>query len=510
MEADNAGSNKLSDTLNAAAYEGDDRRQRRDDSLFESMQNLPLTARFWTVYGLIVASIGFEALDLWVVSFLISSVAKEWHLTFLETATILLSAGVGTIVGALTLGRLADALGRKPTMVAGGLLCSLSAGAIALVPNHGWLWFSALRFLVGVGYAGAFAGQYAMIIEMTPSRHRALLSSLAAVPVSAGVLFASSISSLLLSRIGWRGMCALCTFSATTYLAYWVIGPESPHWCLVKGQVERSREILATLFKLPLSMIVFPAGAISTPSPVKTGDLIRFPRQFWLIVIAYSTFATAINGVVLWGPTGVAMMLGTTAQKTAGLFVFVGCAGLIGRIFFSMLPLWLGRRRSAEIICYGAALCIAGAAISRGEQVGAIPLLLAFIVFAAFFYDGGFANLAPYSAELYPVQMRARAAGLGHASSGVGKIAGPLVLALVAGANNIVSPTSTRDALLPGFLFLAGCAAISGLTFTLLGIETYSRRRRHRIEPGSGTRLYGVVDGSEEDVHKQTPQFRKG
>ncbi len=61
---------------------------------------------------------------------------------------------------------------------------------------------------------------------------------------------------------------------------------------------------------------------------------------------------------------------------------------------------------------------------------------------STFFIEGGFSNLAPYTVESYGVSLGARASGLGQAANGVGKILGPLSLALIAGTSNILSPQS--------------------------------------------------------------------
>jgi MFS transporter, putative metabolite:H+ symporter len=47
----------------------------------------------------------------------LAAVAREWHLTYGQSAVILYSGGVGAIVGAVVFGAFADAWGRKQQMV---------------------------------------------------------------------------------------------------------------------------------------------------------------------------------------------------------------------------------------------------------------------------------------------------------------------------------------------------------------------------------------------------------
>jgi putative MFS transporter len=89
--------------------------------------------------------------------------------------------------------------------------------------------------------------------------------------------------------------------------------------------------------------------------------------------------------------------------------------------------------------------------------------------------EGGSSNLARYTVESYGVRMGARSSGLGQTANGVGKIVGPLSLALIAGTSNIVSPQATADAVFPAFLFLAFCMLLVGMSFLVLGVETHGR-----------------------------------
>jgi MFS transporter, putative metabolite:H+ symporter len=69
----------------------------------------------------------------------------------------------------------------------------------------------------------------------------------------------------------------------------------------------------------------------------------------------------------------------------------------------------------------------------------------------------------------------ARSSGLGQTANGVGKIIGPLSLALIAGTSHLVSPSQTEAAVFPAFLFLACCMALVGFSFLFLGVETHGK-----------------------------------
>jgi MFS transporter, putative metabolite:H+ symporter len=101
-------------------------------------------------------------------------------------------------------------------------------------------------------------------------------------------------------------------------------------------------------------------------------------------------------------------------------------------------------------------------------------------------------NLAAYTAEIFPVQLAARAVGLGQTANGAGKIADPLSLALIAGTDNLVAPQATADAVMPAFFFLAACGFAVALAFTLVPIETHGKPLRLGDEEPSVNSARGV------------------
>ena len=65
--------------------------------------------------------------------------------------------------------------------------------------------------------------------------------------------------------------------------------------------------------------------------------------------------------------------------------------------------------------------------------------------------------------------------GFSYGIGNLGKIIGPLGLALIVGSSNYVSPKVTLDGIFPALLFLAFWYGQAGLVFAFLGIETKGR-----------------------------------
>ena len=442
-----------------------------DGEILALYDEAPLTPRFWATLILVYAQAAFEFFDYFLVGYLVAVLAPSWKLTYGESSIMLLSAGVGAIVGSLVFGRLADIFGRKKLLVLGGCVYPLAAGGIALLPDGAWIAFSLLRFFVGVGMAGAITAQVPLLVEITPTRHRPIVTGGMVVPVSLGVMLAAMSAATLLELIGWRGIAALGTIPIVGALAIAIIVPESVRWLLVHGRFSEARAIVARVLKRPADSIVLPAALPPQPRKAPFRDLYGNKVRFWQISIMWTAMTTVGYCAILWGPTILSLRLNIPVKAAAEYFVWVSLAAILGRILFTFLPLWTGRRRAGELAGYIGALFLLGAGLFNGAYIGTLPVFFLMLIGAMFIFDGNLSNVAPYSAEIWPVQLLGRGTGLVQACNGIGKILGPLVLAFIAGSDNLVTPKATNEAILPAFIVLTICAVIVGLCFTLVPVD---------------------------------------
>jgi MFS transporter, putative metabolite:H+ symporter len=446
---------------------------RTSEEMLGQLDQGHLDARYWTRFGLLAVGGALDFFDFFVVGYLVAVVGPQWHLTYGQSSVMLLGGGIGAICGALVWGPLTDAWGRKKLLIAGSFVCALGAGGIALVPDGDWATFAALRFFVGVGLSGCATATTALIVEFTPTRNRTTVTSLLVVFATVGSVLAALTAANLLGVLGWRGVATLGFVPAIMGIVYIFTLPESARWLAAKGRFPEARAIVAWTLKVPLETIPLPTIAPITPPRGRLTELMDRPRLFAFVFLTWLGLGTAIYGVMLWGPTIVALLLHITAREAAGYFVYVTISGVIGKILFSFLAQALGRKRCGEVTAYGAAAALILAAFCYTPVILiGIPAFVLAITAAAAFFDGEAANISPWAVEAYGVRLGARAAGLGQAANGCGKVLGPLCLALIAGTNNLVSPSATADAVTPAFLFLGGCMIMVGLACTFFGPET--------------------------------------
>jgi MFS transporter, putative metabolite:H+ symporter len=451
--------------------------EQTSEELLALFDTAPLNPRFWLNFAIMAGVFILDFFDLFLIAFVMAVIGPEWHLSYGQGALILYGAGVGAIIGSLAWGALGDVFGRKMLTVTGTCICGLSAGAIGLLPTGAWIPLAILRFFVGFGLAAGVTPGLTLVVEQTPTRWRTGLTSFYVVFASAGTLLASFTAAILLHAFGWRGV-ALTGFLALIIAGLaWAFVPESVRWLAAKGRFAEAREAVARQLNLPLDQVPLP---VTPPRDEPRGSLSELysvnPRLFWQTLLIWFGSSAAAYGYYLWGPTIVSLALHVTPAVAAKYFIYVAASGVIGKIIVSLIAPQMGRRVLGIVFGFLAAafLCLAGY-FNALLLANGFPLFIILIAAAAFFVEGGFSNLAPYTVEQYGVRCGSRASGLGQAANGVGKILGPLALALLAGSSNIIAPQATSAAVFPAFVFLAITMVPVALAYLFLGVETHGR-----------------------------------
>src|SRR6202007_3361585 len=133
---------------------------------------------------------------------------------------------------------------------------------------------------------------------------------------------------------------------------------------------------------------------------------------------------------------------------------------------------WIGRRNAGGLLGFGGGLLTIVAGYNYDKTLmGASPCWL--LLAAAFsFADGGFALVGPYAAEVWPSHLRTSGMGSAYGFGGIGKIIGPLGLALIVGSNNYLKPDVPLPEIPLAFVYLGCWFLMAGAVYYFLGIET--------------------------------------
>ena len=451
-----------------------------------------LTGHQWRVVWMTAVGGMLEFLDGYIIAFVLAFIIEPWHLQYRQTALVLLSSGVGSLLGSFMWGQLSDRIGRLKTFVATIITCSLGSLALALTPEGDWITLSALRFLVGIGVGGFFVPMM-LVQEFLPQRRRGQACGIVSATTAGGLVLGALSGSFIAPALGWRGMFLVGALPLFYGIAVYRLLRESPAWALDKGREQLARESLRWALP-PGAAVELPPTAGRSP-PQRWRTLLRHPRSVLNGTLINLGVVTGYYGMVMWSPTLLSQIQGLTAEQAATVMIGVSLAGVVSRFTVGALSDRFGRRACGAVtgLLTAVALLCAGM-VGHGDwltpRIFWLPLGLSFVL-----ADASLAVVATYTAEIFPPAVRGRGAGLSYAASGFGKILGPVGFAVLIGSNNVVRPMATVAALVTSFGFLAAMFALAGIVYALAGIDT----RPHPVAAGGALATAAarrVMDGT--------------
>src|SRR5262249_641590 len=83
--------------------------------------------------------------------------------------------------------------------------------------------------------------------------------------------------------------------------------------------------------------------------------------------------------------------------------------------------------------------------------------------------------VGPYMAEIWPTRLRASGMGLAYGVGNSGKIIGPLGLALILGAGDLIKPAANLASLGEAFTYFSCWYVVGIIAFWFIGFETRGR-----------------------------------
>ena len=433
-----------------------------------------LTVNQWKIISAAILGDMLDFFDFFLIGYVLAFIVGEWKLTFLQSGTILLAAGIGAIPGAFFWGWTADRIGRRKVFVATVLNFSLATGLMAASPDqYGWLFLGFCRMLVGVGVAGMVTVDLPLVQEFVPSSKRGFVGGIVTSTISVGGALGAAAGAYLGPTIGWRGLFLIGLVPAlmTLMIRAWV--PESPRWLIGRGRREDARRSIAWALRIGPNEIELP-DALLEQRHTPWRELFKYPRSVALVCLTGLSQTSGV-GLALWAPTLLVLLLKITAAEASYLMIWVAVAAFVGRVVCSFLPDVIGRRASGFLTCLGGVATLIIAGYFANAFIGSVSVFWLMLMAHSFFGGGSYTIIAPYMAEVWPVGLRASGMGLGYGVGNLGKIISPLGLALIVGGTNIIRPEASVDAMIPAMFFLAFWAALAAAAFVVLGIETKGR-----------------------------------
>lgn len=363
-----------------------------------------------------------------------------WHTTDAFHGAVVMGMALwGTVLGAIFGGKPLDAFGRKKTLIAIGILFSVSALGTAFANDP--YTFAFFRFLGGIAIGASTVAAPTYISEIAPASKRGFLVALYQFNIVFGILIAF-FSNYCFHDFGensWRWMMGILFVPAIIYsvLAFFII--ESPRWLLSKSQLEQAEICFKTinptddfedfvkltnLSKLATSETIFDK---KYRTPLLLAFFLAFFNQF-----------SGINAFLYYAPR--IFELAGLGEKTALLSsIGIGFANLIFTILGVFLIDRLGRKSLMYIgsIGYIISLSMVSMAFFFEWKGMAVPGFL--FLFIASHAIGQGAVIWVFISEIFPNHLRASGQAFGCSThwvfAAIIPSMVPLIIAHVGAAN---------------------------------------------------------------------------
>ncbi|KAA8828868.1 MFS transporter [Bifidobacterium tissieri] len=424
---------------------------------YEQIDSRPLSGHQKSIIGLVIAGNISEFFDMFLVGFVVSLLTSAWHLTGMEAGVILACSGLGTVIGSIMWGRLADRFGRKHAFQ-WCVICFVVFTILSVfLPDRAWILLAILRVGVGIGVGGLNITSIPYVQEFVPTKHRGMLSGLASVFIPLGLL----LGSVAQSAIGehWRILLALG--AVPVLLLFWLRAvPESPRFYQTKGQDDKAREALAWAMEIPVDEV----GALpEVEQQQKVSYSVLFSKHLRsLIIVSVGSFCFIMGGFAIqsWGQTLMKDAFGFSTQMVAYLFMGVSVADCIGRFGSAWLADVIGRRWTMFIFgIIGAAGCFYAAFFHNSGWQFYIAVLIIMT-----FADGVFGILNAFGGEQFPNDVRSTGLGLGYGIGATAKIIGPAFMGVLVGGD-FVSQNIDISVITTAFTFFGVCLVIGAIIY---------------------------------------------
>jgi putative MFS transporter len=410
-----------------------------------------LSVAHWTLMGVLVVALVIDVMKPAALGFTIPGMVTEYGVPRATAALVPFFALVGTVVGSVLWGVIADIYGRKASILLSAVMF-VGTSICGAMPSL--YWNVGMCFMMGAAAGGMLPVTYALLAEMMPSRHRGwslvLVGGLGAV---GGYFAASGLSTLLQPLFGWR---ILWLLNLPTGLILVLLGgliPESAKFLIARGREDEARAVMRRFGSRVRKAV--PGGGAAATQAAKASALTGLGLVGKLVALSVAALSWGLVnfGLLLWLPAdfvakGYSMEVSSRLLAESSLIAFP-------TVFAAA---WLYSKWSTKwsVIAMVGITLLGLLGVLRLELAGdGSPVLpVALLIVGT---NGIIAMILPYAAESFPLRVRGRATGWVAACTKAGGVVAQflailaLVPALGVSAILIMVPTALALGLLVWF-----------------------------------------------------------
>ncbi|KAG8346843.1 putative sugar transporter [Trypanosoma vivax] len=335
------------------------------------------------------------------------------------TGLVVSIAIIGAFLGATAAGFISARWGRRYSIALADIMFTLGSVLMSVAVNVEMI--LAGRFIVGLGIGICSATIPVYLAEITPATSRGSDIVFNNVCLTGGQLVASAVTALLVEytseKVGWRvafGLGALP--SAIQFIGLLMHLPESPRWCLARGDTVTAHKI-AEEFNIDISECPEDVAIITDYHALFHRSMRR--RMFIGCFLHIVQQTSGINTIMYYSST----ILKTTGFNDPKSPVFLSIPLTAINTIFSIFGAFTvdrwGRRLLLQIsacACFVATVCMTIVGFMLGEQipevVGGWVFLALMGIYLVFFAPGLGAMPWVIIGEIFPTRLRTPAASV--------------------------------------------------------------------------------------------------
>ena len=384
-----------------------------------------MSARQVIAVAIMVGLNALDGFDVLAISFAAPGIAAQWHIDRAALGLVLSMELIGMAVGSITLGRLADRAGRRPTIL--GCLIIMAIGMLLATRAANVAQLSAFRLFTGLGIGGMLAAINAAAAEYSNLRRRALCMALMVIGYPIGSVIGGTISSALLQGGDWRVVFevgAVATIGCIPLV--WALVPETPAWIEQHSGADALARANAALARLGQSAVAALAAPVADTARITLASLFApaYRRTTLLITTAYFAHIISFYFILKWIPK-IVVDMGFAPPLAGGVLVWASAGGATGGALFGLLARAVGLKRLTLVAMALSIIALIrfGGGSADLAQLGTLAFMAGMATNAAI------VGLYSITAQAFPTPLRA--AGTGFAI-GVGR-GGAALAPLLAG-----------------------------------------------------------------------------
>ena len=400
----------------------------------------PMSVLQLVVIGLTIALNALDGFDVMAISFASPGIAAEWHIDRAALGIVLSMELIGMALGSLLLGRVADAIGRRPTILA--CVAVMSVGMYMASTATGVVDLSAWRVFTGLGIGGVLATINAVAAEFSNAKNRNLNVSLMSIGYPVGAVLGGLVAAQLLKSGDWRPVFLFgSAVTACLLPLVWFFVPEAVSWLANKQPKDALAKINATMTRMGHATVDALPVLGEDPSGRKVGtDTIFSPHMIrTTIIVAGADFFHIMTFyfILKWVPK-IVVDMGFAASAAAGVLVWANVGGALGGAVVG----FLANRFSLKAVTITVLVASTVMVNVFGRGYTDLATLSLVCACAGFFTNGAINGLYATFAQVFPSHMRASGTGFGIGIGRGGSVLAPIIAGFLFQAGNSLPKVS--------------------------------------------------------------------